>query len=49
VRRRVWAPIGQRPTALGHHRYQWPHVIAFVQPSGGETVRHLSTGLSKMG
>src|SRR5215218_5794541 len=22
VRRRVWAPIGQRPTALGHHRYR---------------------------
>jgi transposase len=47
VRRRVWAPIGQRPTALGHHRYQWLHVIAFVQPTSGETVWYLSTGLSK--
>src|ERR687893_296346 len=29
VRRRVWAPVGQRPIALGHHRYQWLHVVAF--------------------
>jgi transposase len=47
VRRRVWAPIGQRPIALGHHRYQWLHVIAFVQPTSGEAVWYLSTGLSK--
>jgi transposase len=47
VRRRVWAPIGQRPVALGHHRYQWLHVIAFVQPTSGETVWYLSSGLSK--
>jgi transposase len=47
VRRRVWAPIGQRPTALGHHRFQWLHVSAFVQPTSGETVWYLSTGLSK--
>ena len=47
VRRRVWAPVGQRPIALGHHRYQWLHVVAFVQPSSGETVWYLATGLSK--
>ena len=47
VRRRVRAPIGQRPVALGHHRYQWLHVIASVRPTGGETVWHLSSGLSK--
>jgi hypothetical protein len=23
VRRRVWAPIGERPIAAGHHRYRW--------------------------
>jgi transposase len=47
IRRRVWAPVGQRPVALGHHRYRWPHVVAFVRPTGGETIWHLSTGLSK--
>jgi transposase len=47
VRRRVWAPIGARPVALGHHRYQWLHVTAFVQPTSGEAVWYLSTGLSK--
>jgi transposase len=47
IRRRVWAPVGQRPVALGHHRYQWLHVAAFVQPTSGETVWYLATGLSK--
>jgi hypothetical protein len=39
--------VGQRPIALGHHRYQWLHVAAFVQPSSGEAVWYLCTGLSK--
>ena len=26
VLRRVWAPKGQRPIALGHHRYKWLYV-----------------------
>jgi transposase len=47
IRRRVWAPIGQRPTALGHHRYRWLHVAAFVQPTSGEAIWHLCSGLSK--
>ena len=47
IRRRVWAPIGKRPIALGHHRYKWLHVTAFVQPISGEAVWFLSTGLSK--
>jgi transposase len=47
VRRRVWAPMGQRPIALGHHRYQWLHVVAFVQPTSGEAVWYLCSGLSK--
>jgi transposase len=34
--RRVWAPKGQRPIALGHHRYKWLYVTAFVQPISGE-------------
>ena len=36
-----------RPVALGHHRYQSLHVVAFVQPTSGEVVWFLSTGLSK--
>lgn len=47
IRRRVWAPVGQRPIALGHHRYQWLQVVAFVQPTSGEAVWYLATGLSK--
>jgi hypothetical protein len=40
-------PRGQRPIALGHHRYAWMHVTAFVQPTCGDVVWYLSTGLSK--
>ena len=47
MRRRVWAPIGARPLALGHHRYEWLYVTAFVQPTSGETVWWLSDGVSK--
>ena len=43
----VWAPVGARPIAPGHHRYRWLHVIAFVQPTSGETVWYLASGLSK--
>jgi transposase len=47
IRRRVWAPVGAQPVALGHHRYRWLHVIAFVQPTSGEAVWYLASGLSK--
>jgi hypothetical protein len=47
IRRRVWAPVGERPLALGHHRYEWLYVTAFVQPTSGETVWYLSTGIDK--
>jgi transposase len=47
VLRRVWAPKGERPIALGHHRYKWLYVTAFTQPLSGETVWYLSTGVSK--
>jgi len=47
IRRRVWAAKGERPVALGHHRYRWLHVTAFVQPASGEGVWSPSTGLSK--
>jgi len=45
--RRVWAPKGQRPIALGHHRYKWLYVTAFVQPTSGETFWYISNGISK--
>src|SRR3954453_11259298 len=48
VLRRVWAPKGQRPIALGHHRYKWLYVTAFTQPLSGETVWYLSSGVSKV-
>jgi hypothetical protein len=47
VRRRVWAPIGERPIALGHHRFDWLYVTAFVSPATGETFWYLSDGVSK--
>ncbi len=40
-------PVGARPTALGHHRFQWLHVAAFVQPTSGETVWYLCTRVNK--
>jgi transposase len=47
IRRRVWAPIGERPLALGHHRYEWLYVTAFVAPASGETVWFISNGIGK--
>jgi transposase len=47
ILRRVWAPKGQRPIALGHHRYKWLYVTAFVQPTTGETFWYVSNGVSK--
>src|SRR3954451_22292914 len=47
ILRRVWAPQGQRPIALGHHRYKWLYVTAFVQPTSGETFWSISNGVSK--
>ena len=45
ILRRVWAPKGQRPIALGHHRYKWLYVTAFVQPISGETFWYISNGV----
>ena len=47
VHRRIWAPIGERPIALGHHRYEWLYVTAFVTPATGEAVWYLSNGIDK--
>ena len=47
VLRSVWTPKGERPTALGHHRFQWLYVTAFVGPATGETVWYLTDTVSK--
>jgi transposase len=43
----MWAPIGERPVAPGHHRFDWLYVTAFVSPATGETFWYLSNGVSK--
>jgi transposase len=35
--RKVWAPIGERPIAVVHHRYQWLYLYGFVHPKTGNT------------
>ena len=47
ILRRVWAPKGQRPIALGHHRYKWLYLTAFVPPTSGEVFWYVSNGVSK--
>ena len=47
ITRGVWAPKGERPIALGHHRYEWLYVWGFVEPASGETVWSISNGVSK--
>jgi transposase len=47
VTRRVWAPVGERPIAHGHHRFDWLYVTAFASPATGETFWYLSNGVSK--
>ena len=46
VQRRVWAPMGQRPTAIVQHRFAWRYVVGFVHPASGRTVFHLATSVS---
>jgi transposase len=45
--RRIWAPKGERPIALGHHRYEWLYVWGFVEPASGATVWHISNTVCK--
>ena len=44
--RRVWAPIGQRPTAVVQHRFSWRYLVGFVHPASGRTFFHLATTVS---
>ena len=32
ITRGVWAPVGERPVAFGHHRFEWLYVAGFVEP-----------------
>ena len=32
--RGVWAPVGERPIALCHHRFEWLYVTGFVEQGG---------------
>lgn len=47
ITRGVWAPIGQRPIALGHHRFEWLYVAGFVEPVTGRTVWNIAEAISK--
>jgi len=47
VLRRVWAPRAERPIAIGHHRFEWLYVTAFVSPATGESHWYLGTSVSK--
>jgi transposase len=43
----VWAPRGERPIALGHHRFEWLYVTGFVEPATGRTVWNISNAICK--
>ena len=45
--RGIWAPKGERPIALGHHRYEWLYVWGFVEPATGNTVWNVSNAVCK--
>jgi transposase len=36
IRRGVWAPVGQRPTARVKRGYEWTYLYGFVRPTTGE-------------
>lgn len=36
VTRRVWAPVGHRPTARVKRGYEWTYLYGFVRPTTGE-------------
>lgn len=37
VGRRVWAPKGQRPTAVVERHFEWLYVYGFVRPTTGQS------------
>ena len=36
IMRKVWSPIGQRPSVKVHQRYEWTYLYAFARPNSGE-------------
>jgi len=47
ITRGVWAPVGERPIAIGHHRFEWLYVTGFVEPATGHTVWNVSNNIGK--
>jgi hypothetical protein len=45
--RGIWAPVGERPIALGHHRFEWLYVTGFVEPATGRTVWNIANAVCK--
>ena len=45
VLRRQWAPRGERPVAVGRHRYERLYLHGFVHPGTGEVVWFIRTGV----
>jgi hypothetical protein len=43
----VRAPVGERPIALGHHRFEWLYVTGFVEPASGRTVWNIANAICK--
>jgi hypothetical protein len=37
ILRKIWAPIGERPSAIVCHRYEWVYLYGFVNPPTGKT------------
>jgi hypothetical protein len=37
VKRRVWAPVGERPTARFKRGYKWTYLYGFVHPKSGRS------------
>jgi len=34
--RKVWSPIGERPSVKVHQRYEWDYLYAFARPKSGD-------------
>jgi hypothetical protein len=47
ITRGVWAPVGERPIAVGHHRFEWLYVYGFVEPATGRTVWNVAEAVCK--
>lgn len=47
ITRSVWAPIGERPIAFGHHRFEWLYASEFIEPVTGRTVWNVANAVCK--